>query len=254
MTRPPQAKPPRATMPRSQRPSTIASERGGIFFRFLLLLCLALFCFFLYIARRPLLRLAGGFWVVDESPKPSDAIVMLSDDNYQGDRAARAAELYKAGWAPRVIASGRLLRSYAGVAELEQHDLQSHGVPEGAIVKLAAADLNTREECAGIGQFAYSRGWKRILLVTSNYHTRRARYICSRVMQPGTTLVVSAARDADYDPDTWWHTRQGTKIFFGEAVGFFVAMWELRHSDVQITQASLAGFPLPDVGELKKLP
>jgi uncharacterized SAM-binding protein YcdF (DUF218 family) len=245
MTRPPQSNPPqpnspRATSLRAKAPGTTARQRGGIFFRLLFLLCLALFCFFLYIARRPLLRVAGGFWIVDETPKPSDAIVMLSDDNYQGDRATRAAELYKAGWAPRVIASGRLLRSYAGVAELEQHDLESHGVPEGAIVKLPAADRNTREECTGIGQFASSHGWKRIILVTSNYHTRRARYICSRVMQPGTTLIVSAARDTDYDPDSWWYSRQGTKIFFGEAVGIFVAMWELRHSDVQTTQASFA--------------
>jgi uncharacterized SAM-binding protein YcdF (DUF218 family) len=164
---------------------------------------------------------------------------MLSDDNYQGDRAALAAELFKAGWAPRVIASGRLLRSYAGVAELEEHDLVSHGVPDSAIVKLPGADRNTRDECTGIGQFASSHGWKRILLVTSNYHTRRARYICSRVLPAGTTLLVAAARDTDYNPDDWWKTRQGTKIFFGEAAGSIVAMWELRHQDVQTADSSL---------------
>jgi uncharacterized SAM-binding protein YcdF (DUF218 family) len=227
------------------RPSSIPGsrgttfQRGGIISKLLFLIFLVVFCFFVYVARHPLLRLAGGFWVVDDTPKPSDAIVMLSDDNFQADRAARAAELYKAGWAPRVIASGRLLRSYAGIAELEEHDLEAGGVPEGAIVKLPASDRNTREECTGIGQFAAAHGWKRILLVTSNYHTRRARYICSRVLPSGTTLLVSAARDADYDPDNWWHTRQGTKIFFGEAVGIFVAMWELRHTDAQTTDALL---------------
>jgi uncharacterized SAM-binding protein YcdF (DUF218 family) len=216
-----------------------APQQGGIIFRLMFLVFLIFVCFFIYIGRHPLLRLAGAFWVVDQTPKPSDAIVMLSDDNYQGDRAARAAELFKAGWAPRVVASGRLLRSYAGVAELEEHDLVSHGVPESAIVKLPGADRNTRDECTGIGQFSSSHGWKRILLVTSNYHTRRARYICSRVLPAGTTLLVAAARDADYDPDNWWKTRQGTKIFFGEAGGLIVAMWELRHQDVQTADSSL---------------
>ena len=75
----------------SAKPRYATSQRGGIFFKLIFLLGLVVFCFFLYIARSPLLRLAGGFWVVDETPKPSDAIVMLSDDNYQGDRAARAA-------------------------------------------------------------------------------------------------------------------------------------------------------------------
>lgn len=230
--------------PLSKSSCATISQRGGILFRLLFLVFLVIFCFFLYIARQPILRLAGGFWVVDDSPKPSDAIVMLSDDNFQADRAARAAELFKAGWAPRVIASGRLLRSYAGVAELEQHDLEARGVPEAAIVKLPQSDRNTREECLGIGQFASSHGWKRILLVTSNYHTRRARYICERVLPRGDILLVSAARDSDYDPDNWWRTRQGTKMFFGEAVGILVAMWELRHSDVQTSEASLIAFPL----------
>jgi uncharacterized SAM-binding protein YcdF (DUF218 family) len=216
-----------------------ASQRGGIIFRLMFLIFLVVVCFFMYIGRRPLMRLAGSFWVVDDTPKASDVIVMLSDDNYQGDRAARAAELFRAGWAPRVIASGRLLRSYAGVAELEEHDLTSHGVPERAIVKLPGADRNTRDECTGIGQFASSRGWKKILLVTSNYHTRRARYICSRLLPAGTTLLVSAARDTDYDPDGWWKTRQGAKDFFGEAGGMMAAMWELRHQDVQTVNSSL---------------
>jgi uncharacterized SAM-binding protein YcdF (DUF218 family) len=224
--------------------SRTRSQRGGIIFKLLSLLCLALFCFVIYIARRPLLRLTGDFWVVDDSPKPSDAIVMLSDDDYQADRAAHAADLYKAGWAPHVIASGRLLRPYAGIAELEEHDLESRGVPESAVVKLPGADRNTRQECENIGGFISAHGWKRLILVTSNYHTRRARYICSRVLPSGTVLMVSAARDTDYDPQDWWTTRQGAKMFFGEAVGIVVAMWELRHSDVQTTEAASAPFDL----------
>lgn len=215
------------------RAPRLESQLGGILFKLLLLMCLAFSCLFLYIVRHPLLRLAGDFWVVDEAAKPSDAIVMLSDDDYQADRAAHAADLYKAGWAPHVIASGRLLRPYAGIAELEEHDLESRGVPENAVVKLPGADRNTRQECQNIGQFISAHGWKRLILVTSNYHTRRARYICSRILPSGTVLIVSAARDTDYDPQDWWTTRQGTKMFFDEAVGIMVAMWELRHSDVQ---------------------
>ena len=74
-------------------------QRGGIFFSFVLLLCFLLFLFVVYLVRHPLLRLAGGFWVVDEGPAASDAIVILGDDNYNGDRAARASEILRAGWA-----------------------------------------------------------------------------------------------------------------------------------------------------------
>ena len=127
-------------------------QRGGIFFRFLFLIFLICVAFVLYLARHPLLRVAGNFWVVDDAPAASDVIVVLGDDNYSGDRAARAAELYKAGWAPRVVASGRYLRPYAGISELEEHDLEAHGVPAKAITPLAHHAENTREEGAAIVQ------------------------------------------------------------------------------------------------------
>jgi len=92
--------------------SLARSDRGGIFFRLLFLIFLVVFAFVIYLARYPILRLAGNFWVVDESPQPSDAIVVLSDDDYDAVRASRAADLYRASWAPRIVASGRILRPY----------------------------------------------------------------------------------------------------------------------------------------------
>jgi hypothetical protein len=192
-----------------------------------------------YVARHPLLRLAGSFWVVDESPVNSDAIVMLSDDNYNADRATRAADLFKSGLAPHIVASGRYLRPYASIAELEQRDLTDRGVPAGAIVRLAHHGRNTREEAVSISQLLMSRGWKRVILVTSDYHTRRSRYICERIFPAGTILRVVAARDSDYDPEQWWETREGMRIFFHELVGMPLAMWELRHNSVQTSEPGL---------------
>jgi uncharacterized SAM-binding protein YcdF (DUF218 family) len=215
------------------------SQRGGIFFTLLLLLFLVALVLVIYVARNPLLRLAGSFWVVDESPENSDAIVMLSDDNYNADRAARAAELFKSGLAPHVIASGRYLRPYASIAELEQHDLTDRGVPAGAIVRLAHHAEDTREEAVAISQLLSSRRWRRVILVTSNYHTRRARYICERLFPAGTILRVAAARDSEYDAEQWWKTRHGVKLFVHELMGMPVAMWELRHNSVQTSEPGL---------------
>jgi len=186
------------------------------------------------------MRLAGNFWVVDDGPAASDAIVILGDDNYAGDRATRAAEVLKAGWAPRIIASGRYLRPYASIAQLEQHDLLDRGVPASAIIPFAHRATNTREEGQALAKFLSDRGWKRIIVITSNYHTRRARYILERVLPAGTTLRVLPANDVNYDPNSWWSTRRGTKIFFHESVGMLVAMWELRHQDRRTTV--LGGF------------
>jgi vancomycin permeability regulator SanA len=218
-----------------------AWQRGGIFFRLLFLIFFLCLLFLVYLARHPLLRMAGSFWIVDEAPLASDAIVVLGDDNYNGDRATRAAELLKAGWAPRIVASGRGLRSYASIAELEEHDLTDRGVPVSAIVRFAHRGENTREEAIAVGQLVSSHGWKRIILVTSNFHTRRARYIYERSLAPGTVLRVVAARDSDFDPDNWWNTRTGIKIFAHELVGMVVALWEMRHNSVETSENARHG-------------
>jgi uncharacterized SAM-binding protein YcdF (DUF218 family) len=219
-------------------------QHGGIFFRLLSLLGFICLFFAVYLVRHPFLRLVGDFWIVDESPAHADAIVMLGDDNYSADRAARAAQLYKAGWAPRIIASGRYLRPYASIAELEEHDLEERGVPTLGIVRLAHRAENTRDETAAIAQLISSRGWKRILLVTSSYHTRRSRYLAERQFPPGTELRVIAAPDSDYDPQSWWRTREGLKIFSHECVGMIVSMWEMRNKDNQTANLS-ARYALP---------
>jgi uncharacterized SAM-binding protein YcdF (DUF218 family) len=233
-----------------RRRSRMDSQHGGIFFRLLFLLFVACFLFVVYLVRHPLMRLAGNFWVVDDGPAASDAVVILGDDNYEGDRATRAAEVLKAGWAPRVIASGRYLRPYASIAQLEQHDLIDQGVPTSAIVPFAHRAQNTREEGEALAKFLAAHGWKRILVVTSNYHTRRARYILTRVLPAGTMLRVLSARDTNYDPDNWWRTRRGTKIFFHECVGMVVAMWELRHEDARTSTTGAILVGLKGIDEL----
>jgi uncharacterized SAM-binding protein YcdF (DUF218 family) len=209
------------------------SQRGGIFSKLLFLIFVVVLVAILYVARHPILRFAGDFWIVDETPQVSDVIVILSDDNYGADRAARAAQLFKSGMAPRILASGRLLRPYAGIAELMERDLKALGVPVNAIVPVTHRATNTREEAIADAQAIAAHGWKKVLLVTSNYHTRRANYIFERTLPPGTELRVVSAPDSEYDPNNWWQTRNGLKRFLYESAGYVVAMWEMRHSEVQ---------------------
>ncbi|HUO33637.1 MAG TPA: YdcF family protein [Candidatus Acidoferrum sp.] len=209
-------------------------ERGGIFFRLLLLIFLLVFLALIYLVRHPLLRMAGNFWIVQDQPQNSDAIVMLSDDDFTGDRATRAAQLYHEGFAPRIIASGRYLRPYASIAELMQHDLTDRGVPAKAIITFPNHAQDTRDEATAIGQFLSAHGWKKILVVTSSYHTRRARYIYERVLPAGFELRMISATDAEYDPDNWWRSRESQKHFLHELLGYPVAMWELRNKSATV--------------------
>ena len=210
-------------------------QRGGIIFKFLFLIFVVVLLAILYLVRVPLLRFAGEFWIVDDAPEASDVIIVLSGDNYDAVRAARAAALFRAGLAPHVVATGRALRSYATTTELMKRDLVDHGVPAAAIIPLTHHADDTREEAVAVSEFVASHGWKKILLVTSNYHTRRAEYIYERTLPSGTQLRVISAPDTEYDPQSWWRTREGVKLFLHEAGGYVAALWDMRHNDVRTT-------------------
>jgi uncharacterized SAM-binding protein YcdF (DUF218 family) len=218
-------------------------QHGGIFFRLLFLLFFLGFLALLYVIRHPIMRMAGQLWIVDEPAEHADAIIVLSDDNYAGDRAFHAADLYRMRVASFVVASGRMLRPYTGMAEIIERDLETHGVPMESIVKFPQQAANTREEAEALKGLVANRGWRRVLIVTSNYHTRRTRFIFNRVFPSNVTVRVSAAHDSEFDPAHWWETRLGVKLFSGELVGYVVAWWEL-HGRPSADSGAILVFPV----------
>jgi len=74
---------------------------------------------------------------------------------------------------------------------------------------------STRVETALIGKYLREHGAKRIILVTSNYHTRRAAKLM-RKQNPDLEVTVVPAPDPFFTPGTWWKTRTGQKTFLLE--------------------------------------
>jgi uncharacterized SAM-binding protein YcdF (DUF218 family) len=213
------------------------SESGKVMFTLVALLFFALFCAVIYVARHPLMRFTAETWVVEDPMNHADAIIVLGDDNFYADRSTRAAQLFREGKAPIVVASGRRLRPNAGIAELMEHDLFERGVPKEKIIRFPHDADSTREEAQLLTTFVAEHGWHSIIAVTSNYHTRRARYILRRVFPQDIDVRIAAARDGDFDPENWWKNRKSIKELTRELFGMTVAMWELREKS-ETTNAS----------------
>ena len=203
-------------------------EQGGILVNLVVLLVVAALCALVYFVRHPIMRYGAEAWVVDEPAAHADALVVLSDDNFYADRATHATELYRQGVAGIVVASGRRLRPNAGLSELMAHDLVERGVPKEKIVRFAHDADSTREEAVALAHFVEEHKWKSVVVVTSNYHTRRTRYIFRKVFPAGIAVSVASARDGDFDPQRWWEKRKSTKLLAREMVGMLLALWELR--------------------------
>ena len=203
-------------------------ERGGIVTKLTVVISIVALCGLLYLLRGPILSFTGETWVVDEPLQPADVLIVLSDDNFYADRATKAAQLYREGMAKIVVASGRRLRPNAGICELMEHDLIERGVPKENILRVVHESDNTREEAQALVRIAAERKWRKVIVVTSNYHTRRARYIFRKVFPQKVEVFVSSARDGDFDPAHWWEKRKSIKELTREFAGMIVAIWELR--------------------------
>jgi len=201
-------------------------QRGGAIIYLLALLFLASICLVLYWARHPILRFAAESWVVDEPAAHADALLLLGDDNFYADRATHAAELFRQGAAPLIVASGRRLRPGAGIVELEEHDLIERGVPREKILRFVHDSDSTSDEAAALAQFSIDHHFQSVIVVTSNYHTRRALYLFKKEFPKRIAVSVAGARDGDFDPERWWERRKSLKLFVTEWVGFLEAHWD----------------------------
>ena len=164
----------------------------------------------------PILRALGSLLVNDGPPVAADMIVVLAGD-YPGDRVLKGAELAREGFAPKVIISNSASVYSHTEAELGAEFVIRHGYsPELLIIAGWFSNSTADEAEAVIGELR-KRGAHRILVVTSLWHTARARRIYRR-LAPDLEIHMVGSSDPKWNNGNWWIEREGRKIYFLEAV------------------------------------
>lgn len=131
------------------------------------------------------------------------------------DRVWHGARLYKAGKAPKIFITGG--GTTFGTAML----LQDFGVPKEAICNNLTA-RNTEEEA----KFIASTGVKRLLLVTSAWHMRRAKLMFEKYA-PGLE-VIPAATDYEALVRCGWKSGFNWSDFIPNAEMLFQSSYMLK--------------------------
>ena len=151
----------------------------------------------------------GQYLVSTDSAVQADIVVVLAGDGY-GHRILRAAELVRQRLAPTALVSGPEGMYGYYESELAIPYAVQHGYPASWFVPFPNKALSTREEARAIAPELRKLGVRRCLLVTSDYHTRRAGRTF-RSTAPDIDFSVIAARDEFFQPGGWWRSRQGRK-------------------------------------------
>jgi len=184
----------------------------------IVLLALVILAGVAWLARDVWLTALGEALIHDDGAGKAEIAVVLAGDNW-GYRLTKAAELAKQGYVPRVLVSGP-----AGFYDVNEADAAIHfaigkGYPAEWFIPLYHTARSTRDEAVTVLDALKQRNIHSFLLVTSNYHSARARRIflnAERQRGGGPELRVVASGDRDFSAANWWRNREGQKIGFME--------------------------------------
>jgi hypothetical protein len=156
---------------------------------------------------------AGSFLVVD-APRPCDVILVLAGETDR--RPARALQLLAQGYGRRVVLDVPTNAKLYEFTEIQLAQKYIQDLPQGAAVSVCPIDgLSTRDESKDAEKCLARDGGKSVLIVTSDFHTRRALDIFQREV-PGHDYSVAAARDGEQFGARWWTHRQWSKTCLNE--------------------------------------
>ena len=177
------------------------------------------------------IREITDFIFLEDAPQKAD--ILFVPGNGHAAPSELAARLYREGFAPRVLPSGRYAiglsgfqgqisgsRRYEGAFDTEwafmRHILMKNGVPESAVLREDEATytyqnaINSRARTDKEGVIV-NRG----IICCMPVHARRAK-MYYQTLYPDAELIVCPARDAALTRDNWVNSEAGIDAVLGE--------------------------------------
>jgi hypothetical protein len=156
----------------------------------------------------------GGSFLVLDAPRPSDVIVVLAGETDR--RPERALQLLAQGYGRRMVLD---VPADAKIYEFTQIELARkyiQDLPQAELIRVCPiVGLSTKDESKDAEKCIAREGGKSVLIVTSDFHTRRALGVFRREI-PGHEYSIAAARDETQFGVRWWTHRQWAKTFLNE--------------------------------------
>jgi uncharacterized SAM-binding protein YcdF (DUF218 family) len=157
----------------------------------------------------------------------ADGIVVLTGGS---SRVSDAMELLAAGYGQRLLISG--VHPTSTVNDI------SRTLPENqsfmhCCVDLDRSAVSTRGNAAETRRWVKERGFKSLIVVTSNYHMPRALVEFSHAM-PQTRLIPFAVVGDKWREEPWWTSSSTLRLLLSEYVKYIAAELRVRLEDFGI--------------------
>jgi len=159
----------------------------------------------------------------DPLPEHFDAAIVL--------QGSIAAEKVRIAGAMGLLQSGRATRALLSVPKESYWGQSIPPVARSYLERTYGSDLaaltefceiggdadSTLQEAQALNPCIQEHGWQSIVIVTSSYHTRRARIIWRKVIhgEPNIHFWIDGVTDPEFQ-QPWWRYRQSAKIWVME--------------------------------------
>jgi uncharacterized SAM-binding protein YcdF (DUF218 family) len=160
--------------------------------------------------------------IEQETLAPADAIVILGGgiNTRTGllgfkteERVRSGVKIFAQGLAPIIVVTGgKVGKNPYAEAPAMARLLQNLGVVENQIVQEDQAQ-NTLENAANVMLIAREKNWKKIIILTSDFHTSRA---CTFFRREGANVICRAADRNSVEQNTFSRRIQGTYVVLRE--------------------------------------
>lgn len=162
----------------------------------------------------PILLWSMGFMLVNEDEfKHHEWALVLEGQGHTLYRTEAATELYLAKKIDKMVISGGAIVPQYFKSEFYAKEVVKAGVPEEAIYQVGHYAQSTLEEAVQVMQFFRERKVDTVVLVTSAYHTARAKRILNQVSQGNPYFITPVIEDPEFNPNTWMFERHARAIF-----------------------------------------
>jgi uncharacterized SAM-binding protein YcdF (DUF218 family) len=163
---------------------------------------------------------------VEVAPASSaDGIVVLTGGS---SRVSDAMEVLAGGYGKRLLISGVHPTNAASDISRSLPDNQQL---LSCCVDLDRSAVNTRSNAAETRRWAHERGFKSLIVVTSNYHMPRAIVELSHAM-PDIRLIPFVVVGEKWRDEPWWTSGATLRLLLSEYVKYVAAEVRVRLADI----------------------
>jgi uncharacterized SAM-binding protein YcdF (DUF218 family) len=157
----------------------------------------------------------GFFLSPQDKLKSADVIVAISGGETQ-QRTAEAVRLYRGGYAPKLLFSGAAQDKNGPSNAAAMRSLAVRMGADAQDVLIEENSTNTAENATESAPIIRQLGAKRIILVTSPYHQRRASLNFRRALGQDIAIINHSSKDSSWRKSSWWTTAYTWQLTLSE--------------------------------------